>query len=210
MLRAYEDAMRSVAERIAEAERQARQIIGEVRGREEKYTEIFRVRIEDNLNGFSDGGVKWRVFTYTTDKQSGQETRVGADLVIAVDLELDGVRVTKGVLVQSKVNQNLRHGVSVDSVAKLRSQCRVMRSRSNAAYVFVYGEQTTKVLSASGVLTGASLSQLPSKGVGEFFGDVMMCWAGDSAIAAVDHRQLERVVKTMEGRSGVLISGRTR
>jgi hypothetical protein len=85
----YENEMRAAVERVAEAERLTRRMIGDVTGREEKYTEVFRTHLEQQLNGFSEGGVAWKVITYTTDKQSGQETRVGADLVISVDIDLD-------------------------------------------------------------------------------------------------------------------------
>jgi hypothetical protein len=119
MLKSFENELRSVAERIAEAERQARRIVGRLDGREEKYTEVFRTKLEEQLNGFSDGRVTWEVITYTTDKQSGEEKRTGADLVVAVNITLDGVQSRKGVLIQAKVNHNVRHGVSVDSATRL-------------------------------------------------------------------------------------------
>lgn len=205
MLTSYENEMAAAVGRVAEAERRARQIVGDVEGREEKYTEVFRTHLESLLNNFSEGRVSWRVVTYTTDKQSGQETRIGADLVVAVDISLDGVRQSKGFLVQAKVNKNTRYGVSVDSRRTLDGQCGVMRTHSNEAYVFAYGNQSTKVLKANSVLSGAALSDIPNKGIGEFFGEVMMCWAGDPKIAAHSHRELETLVKRMEGRSGVLL-----
>jgi len=106
VLRSYENEMQAAAARVAEAERLTRRMIGDVLGREEKYTEVFRTHLEQQLDGFSDSGVSWRVVTYTTDKQSGQETRTGADIVIAVDITLDGVRQSKGFLVQAKINKN--------------------------------------------------------------------------------------------------------
>jgi hypothetical protein len=85
---AYENAIRALARRIANAEAQTRRMVGHVSGREEKYTEVLLTNLEHHLHGFSEGGVSWRVITYTTDKQSGQETRTGADLVIAVDVSV--------------------------------------------------------------------------------------------------------------------------
>jgi hypothetical protein len=207
MLVEYENELRAVAERVAEAEREARRIVGDVAGREEKYTEVFRTKIEEKLENFHEGRVSWKVITYTTDKQSGEEKTTGADLVIAFDITLDGVAERKGILVQAKVNKAVRYGVSVDGVGRLRQQCREMKKHSSASYVFVYGNPITKVLSADGVITGAPLSKLSSKGVSEFFGDVMMCWAGDSTIRAATHGGLERLVKSMDARRGVLLKG---
>jgi hypothetical protein len=209
MLRSYENEMRAAAERIAEAERLTRRMVGDVTGREEKYTEVFRTHLEQQLDGFSEGDVSWRVVTYTTDKQSGQEKRVGADLVVAVGIDLDGFKQWKGFLVQAKVNKNIRHGVSVDSLPRLINQCRNMQRHTNEAYVFAYGNQSTKVLKAINVVTRAPLSEIAQKSIGEFFSDVMMCWAGDPNLVANDHRQLETLVEQMEGKSGVLLKAKT-
>ena len=205
MLLAYQNEIRAAVERVAEAERQARKMVGSIVGREEKYTEVFRTHLERELNGFSEGGVTWHVLTYTTDKQSGQEGRIGADLVVALGVELGGARQWKGFLVQAKVNHNVRYGVSVDSFARLKGQCADMLRHTKESYVFAYGNQSTKVLKAGNVIAGAPLSQIPDKAMSEFFGDVMMCWLGDPAVVANDHRQLETLVRQMEGKSGVLI-----
>lgn len=207
MLLHYENEIRAVAERVADAEREARSIVGNLVGREEKYTEVLRTKIEEKLDGFKEGGVSWRVITYTTDKQSGEESAVGADLIIAFDITLDGIREQKGIMVQAKVNKNVRYGISVDGVGRLRKQCNDMREQSSDAYVFVYGGPSTKVLTADGILTGAPLSKLSNKGVGQFFGDIMMCWAGDSKIRASGHRQLEEIVKRMAAKAGVILKG---
>jgi hypothetical protein len=84
-----------------------------------------------------------------------------------------------------------------------------MKSHSEEAYVFAYGNPTTRVLSADGVITGSPLSKLSTKGVSDFFTDVMMCWAGDAKIRAATHGGLERVVKGMSSRAGVLVKGST-
>lgn len=57
MLIPYENEMRAAAERVAEAERRARRMVGNVVEREEKYTEVFRTYLEEELDGFSEGGV---------------------------------------------------------------------------------------------------------------------------------------------------------
>jgi hypothetical protein len=203
----YENEIRAVAERVADAEREARNIVGNLTGREEKYTEVLRTKIEEKLDGFHEGGVSWHVVTYTTDKQSGEEGVMGADLVVAFDITLNGAREQKGILVQAKVNKNVRYGISVDGIGRLRAQCGDMNNQSSDAYVFVYGSPTTKVLTADGVITGAPLSKLSNKGIGEFFRDIMMCWAGDSKIRASNHRELERIVKGMVAKAGLLLKG---
>ena len=54
-------------------------------------------------------------------------------------------------------------------------------------------------------ITFLTLSEISNKGIGEFFGEVMMCWAGDPDIVAHDHRELEELVMKMEAKSGVLL-----
>ncbi len=84
-----------------------------------------------------------------------------------------------------------------------------MTRHTNESYVFAYGNQSTKVIKATNVLTGASLSELSDKGIGEFFGDIMMCWAGEPNLVAHTHSGLETLVRQMEGKSGVLLKATT-
>ena len=208
MRRRYEDAFEAAAERIAGAERDTRRRLVEVDGEEENFSAKFMSLFEERLDGFEDGGVSWRVATYLTKKQSGQETALGADMLIAIRMLLDSEVIAKGFLVQAKVNHRPYYGLAVDSRSRLNGQCRAMIKHTDESYVFAYGQQGTKVLKAGTLLTaGSNLSEIPSKTVGGFFGDVFHCWAGTHSIDARSTRELRELAREYEARSALLIAG---
>lgn len=208
MLRLYEVELSALAERIAEAEREARNLAGPVGGREERYTEQLRAQIHQKLNGFSEGALTCKVFTHSTDRSREQLT--GADLAIGVDFSLNGVRAQKGVLVQAKENKNKRYGVTVDSLPRLKRQCVTMRSHTKESFVFAYGEQATRVLPTLPIITGATPSRIHAITISEFFQQLFLCWRGDEDIQVASQRQLATAVEEMEARSGLFLKVRSR
>lgn len=203
LLRSFETELAAVADRVAEAEREARALTGPLNGREEKYTEHLRAQIHSKLNGLREGALACRVFTVSTDRHREQLT--GADLAIAVDFDLDGVVARKGVLIQAKVNKNKLHGVSFDSLARLKMQCRAMRRHTKESFVFAYGEQSTKVLPTLPIIAGAAPSKIDALPISAFFQQMFLCWRGDEDIAARSQSGLRQILDEMEARAGVLI-----
>lgn len=209
MLTRFEHAIRAAAEKVAAVDRDVRRKLVTVKGREERYSEKFVTLLDERLSNFSDGGVVWSVATHISDKQSGQETRTGADLFISLELSFDGLYVQKGIQAQSKVNKNSRYGLRVDSKVRLERQCRRMILNSPESFVFAFGEQGTKIVKASSVLDSLpnNLSDLVTQSPVDFFYDFFVCRVGDHDLFAVDERDLQLKVQELEYRAVALISG---
>ncbi len=207
MLQRYEDALRAAADIVAAADRDTRRKLVSVIGREERYSEKLITMLEERLDGFSEGGVRWEVLTNITDKQSGQETRTGADLLIALNMKFDGFSVSKGVQVQAKVNSNKVRGFGVDSRSRLNRQCEIMLGNSPESYVFSYGRQITKIVKAQAVLDlrNATLSDIVSLSVSDFFYDFFICRVGDRDMTATSHADLQRLTSRLEAKAGVVL-----
>lgn len=210
MLKRYEDAMRGAARVVADVDAEVRRKLVTISGREERYTEKFVTLLEDRLDGFSDGGVRWRVATHVSDKQSGQETRTGADIFISLTMQFDGVFVQKGIQVQAKINKNKKYGLGFDSKDRLIKQCTAMLRNSEASFVFAYGEQGTKVVRARAVqeVDPALITDLTSESTADFFFDFFVCKEGDHGLHADNLQNLQQLVRRLEYRSVVKIAAK--
>lgn len=200
MLKRYEDALRGAARLVADLDAEVRHKLIVISGREERYSEKFVTLLEDRLDNFSDGGIRWNVATHISDKQSGQETRTGADIFISLSMEFDGVSVQKGIQVQAKINKNKKYGISFDSKPRLYRQVSTMLSRSEASYVFAYGEQGTKVIPARSIqeVDPGLVSGLSSDSTYVFFYDFFICKIGDRTLYAKDVKDLQSLVRKLE------------
>lgn len=208
MLKEFEDAMRSAAELVANVDRDVRKKLVRVTGREERYSEKFVTLLDERLDGFSDGGLSWNVVTHVSDKQSGQESATGADLFVSVTMDFRGMYVQKGFQAQAKVNKNKKFGLTVDSKPRLLRQCKTMLSNSDSSFVFAYGEQATKILSARSVLEAGdnSLTKLKTQRTDDFYYDFFICRSGDRSLYAGNEADLQSLVDAIHYGSAALIS----
>lgn len=208
MLKKFDDAMKSAAELVANIDRDVRRKLVRVTGREERYTEKFVTLLDERLDGFSEGGLSWKVATHVSDKQSGQETATGSDLFVSVTMDIDGLFVQKGFQAQAKINKNKKFGLSVDSKSRLLTQCKAMLSNSESSFVFAYGEQDTKILSANSVLEAGknSITKLRTQRTEDFFYDFFICRTGDRKLFAKDARELQAQVERLHKDAAALIS----
>jgi hypothetical protein len=209
MIRIFDDAMRAAADLVAGVDRDVRTKLVTVRGREDRYTEKFATLLDERLSKLVDGGVRWRVSTHVSDKQSGQENRTGADLFIGLELDFQKFKVQKGIQIQSKINKNPRFGISVDSKSRLRSQCETMTKNTQESFVFLFGQQETKIAKAGSVLDvlPMGLSGLTTQSPRDFFYDFFVCRYGDRSLFAKDDRALQDLVRRLEYSAAVLITG---
>jgi hypothetical protein len=77
------------------------------------------------------------------------ERDTGADLYVGIEVQANGMRETKGFLVQAKFQRNLR---SFAERHVLSRQCRDMSDRTDAGYVWLYDHNRVRVLRAQQVL----------------------------------------------------------
>lgn len=200
--------MRSAAELVANIDRDVRRKLVRVTGREERYTEKFVTLLDERLDGFNEGGLSWKVATHVSDKQSGQETATGSDLFVSVTMDIEGLFVQKGFQAQAKINKNKKFGLSVDSKSRLLIQCEAMLSNSESSFVFAYGEQDTKILSANSVLEAGknSITNLKTQRTEDFYYDFFICRTGDRALYAKDEEELQARVEQLHKNAAALIS----
>ncbi len=196
MLNEFDDALRKAAQLVSDIDRDVRQKLHRVKGREERFSEKFVTLLDERLDGYSNGGVAWSTETHVSDKQSGQEQAVGSDFFISLNLNFKGIQIQKGIQVQAKVNQHTKYGLRVDSKPKLLKQCEKMLTNSDSSFVFVYGERDTKILSAQSVVDSGetSLTNLITRPVQDFFYDFFVCREGDRRLHSHDNVLLQSLV----------------
>jgi hypothetical protein len=152
----------------------------------------------------------FRAKTLTSTVRNGQENLHGADFLAVFHLDLPGYRVSKGFLVQSK---RLKEGqkLSGRDLDRLKTQCRTMLDRSPVAYVWLYSSKGIRVVSAIDVLaadiTPLDIYKLTTWPLSQFFKAHFGCLVGDFRITASTPEELDLLLRSVEARSGVVISG---
>src|SRR6266851_6379735 len=107
------------------------------------------------------------------DRASTMEKDTGADLYVSVVRRDRPVPVSKGMLVQAKWEHTLRD-------PKLPGQIEQMTDRTNASYVFAYGESGVYCAKASTIHPGTRT--LDMRPIGGLITDGLRCTAGDPHI----------------------------
>jgi hypothetical protein len=198
----FEDAMRKVAHRAQEASdlSMAKLKSGRIK-HEDDLTPALAQAIEDKVNGYTVGGVKWDA-SVLTHKRSGEEGVYGADLLIHVQLNTPQYSYSKGVLVQAK---RIAPGVNMANkpYAALTAQCHKMLNYSAASFVFAYDPHGLRAASATKVAGAAdrALYDQCSWTSYRFFLELFRCPIGDPKIKSADVSDLARygLVLTGEG-----------
>ena len=208
MLKKFDEQMRLAAELVANVDRDVRKKLVRVRAREDRYSEKFVTLLDERLSNFSGGNLVWQVSTHISDKQSGQETATGSDLFISITIDGQRRSVKKGIQAQAKVNKNKRCGLSVDSKPRLVNQCKSMLCNSESSFVFAYGEETTKVLSARSVLEAGknSIRDLKTQPLQDFFYAFFVCRIGDQELYADNDESLQELVNRLHSKYALRIS----
>ena len=78
--------------------------------------------MEHVLNDKITAGVRWTVKTLTDRGRGSQENEFGADFLAALELSLEGYRIAKGFLAQSK-RIELSQTFSSEEFSRLQEQC---------------------------------------------------------------------------------------
>jgi hypothetical protein len=178
--------------------------IGAVRS-EEDLTSALVATAAEALHNVVTFGVRWDATVLT---RRSEEPRHGADLLFALDLELETYQVAKGFLTQAKCLPETRKAVA--DRAKLIEQCETMLRWTNAAYVWTYARRdrlraypAVSVVAADGRLD--DLSYLPLR---DFFSDHFNCFIGDRGLGYRDTDTLEGVRREYRVGSAVLVRAR--
>lgn len=157
-------------------------------------------RLEDRFDGKTIGGYRIRVIseTITSHGSKSLEKPMGTDLYIAVEIkDAQGVRTSKGVLVQAKRFDKL-------GGREFLEQCRRMNLiTKKGSVVWIYAKSGIKVARSADVVQG-NMAPITNS---EFFDRVLKCSIGDKRKVPDgpfgDRRELKTMLETLGANNGV-------
>ena len=143
-------------------------------------------------------GIIWNCRHLLSTRKNQDENLVGADLIIAVKIDLPGFHQEKGLLIQNK-----RDGTRYNK--ELLDQVKKMEKFSNSAWLGVLGKGSIRFDSARSVRArngtySSKLARIPSF---TFFRDFFQCEIGDEGLTP--HKAIEIFRETDEAGPDTLI-----
>jgi hypothetical protein len=151
---------------------------------EPNFTATLVTRIKDLLTDYSKGGISWTAKILTSHGPNTEETKFGADLLGALNLDLPGYSVRKGFLAQAK-RQEEDESIRSAEWSRMQRQCNTMLNHTSESYVFVYGLSGVFVVPAISVAACSnvkSLYMLHPKRLSAFYKEHFTCFIGDRRI----------------------------
>lgn len=109
---------------------------------ETTFTGSLITKIEEKINGLEINQFKWEAMTLIPQSQ---EKIYGADFLGVLTVDISDCKLSKGFLVQAKMEKNLK-------IKELKEQCDKMLQISPDSFVFVYNEEGVKIYPAISVL----------------------------------------------------------
>ena len=145
----------------------------------------------------------------TSRGKKSEETLMGADLVIAVDIETPTEVVRKGILIQAK---RLDDGKQMDAreYGRLRAQCSDMLDLTSDSFVFLYSPNKVSIVSAASVeaSTVRTLHDLAMYAPQVLFEDLFFCWQGDPRLKATTREALAELRALARAKNALLVRAR--
>ena len=202
--------IRTVVSRIVRAERLALQDYEQGRTQQEpQITDRLIAYIQLNLNGKRFSGIDWKAVTLPDRGPRSAESQLGADLLCALELRLNGFSVSKGFLVQAKKIEP-SHPFRAQDYQELKAQCEKMLDISGASFVFLYSLQSgIRVVPAISIVGARSCNphELESISLGECFMVHFECFLGDRRLAPAVGKTLQHLLEEKRAKRVLLISG---
>ncbi|MFI5352052.1 MAG: hypothetical protein ACHQZS_03740 [Candidatus Binatales bacterium] len=153
---------------------------------------------------FDKDGIRW---SGTTVHSRTQERRLGADLVGALDIAVDGYSVQKGFLAQAKI---LEMGAAIRDLAALRRQCRNMINTSAASFVFLYSRSGVTIVPAISVAGSSDphIYNLHWRGLRRFYEEHFASFIGDPGLGISGRAAIDELIRKTTARVAFLVSAR--
>ena len=206
-------------------------------GDEDDLTSQFIGRLKSSVNGLQTGGVVWSAVAcmpemgegLASDKEKVQAARVklrgrhlsskgpgaeekkyGADMVLVLDADLPDAKISKGILIQTKMVNSDSAPVSESESKRLVSQCEAMLKITPASYVFTCSKNELNIYSATSIKASQAkhIKNIFHWSNGNFFFDFLICWIGDPNISATDKASLAALQASVDARSAMLLTAR--
>ena len=162
---------------------------------EPNFTAALVTRIKDLLTDYSKGGISWTAKILTSHGPNTEETKFGADLLGALNLDLPGYSVRKGFLAQAK-RQDPGKPIRSAEWRRMQEQCNTMLKFTSESYVFVYGLNGVFVVPAISVVACSNVEDLHTlhqKPLSGFYKEHFTCFVGDMRIDGASGRILDNL-----------------
>lgn len=189
---------------------------------EEPFSDQLCGRLKETLVGVETDTIRWQAdvvtgkrgrgaFKARSLKKTTEEPRLGADIIMVLDVETPTTVMRKGFLAQAK---RLDRGKVLDRSehTRLLGQCQQMLSFTSSSMVFLYNKTGVHVVPAAAVIAhrDRDLWTLFTWGLRLMFFDFAVCWFGDPRLQATDRASLEGLRTLTDTKSAVRFVGRSR
>lgn len=200
--------LRSVADMATKA---AKQTIEDLRDgwieQEAPFTDRLVANLQNQFDGRTVKGVRWKAKTLTDHGRHSQENTFGADFLGVLTLDLQGLRVMKGFFAQAKLIRRGNTMTKASEFERLHEQCQKMLSVTPDSFVFLYSKGGVKIVPASSVVgtSPENLNALSNRTMGRFFTEYVECFVGDPKLNAPTLETFYAVAERYEVRQGLYV-----
>jgi len=200
--------LRSVTDMVTKA---AKQTIEDLRDgwveQEPPFTDRLVANLQNQLDGKTVKGIRWKAKTLTDRGRHSQESTFGADFLGVLTLDLLGLRVMKGFFAQAKLIRRGNSRTQASEFERLRDQCHKMLSVTPDSFVFLYSKRGIKIIPASSVVgtSAEHLNSLWNRTIGRFFTEYVECFVGDPKLNAPSLEKFYAVAERYEIRQGLYV-----
>lgn len=154
--------------------------------------------IRERINNQKIKGIKWEALDIPDRVRNSLEHQSGADILEVIHIESPNYNVSKGFLVQCKIEKNL----DKSEVERLRIQCENMLHLSPYSYVFLYGETEVKIVPALAVYKSKKHpSDLYYRRPASFFELHFESFLGDTEIKSTQISDLKLLLNKYKARN---------
>jgi len=196
-LKRYESALASAASKVGTAgKKTAEEYAEHAIPDEPTFSAALVTRLKDALTGYSKGGITWNGKILSSHGPGTEESKIGADILGALSLNLPGYSVRKGFLAQAK-RQEPGKALGNREWTRLRDQCDLMLKFSPESFVFVYSLNGVFVVPAIGVVACVGVEDLHTlhpMTLSSFYKEHFMCFVGDRRITAATKTILDSLL----------------
>lgn len=175
----------------------------DIQGKEEEITAQFASEVtlhlleevQQRLDGRQIKDVKFNIYVY---RKKSEEPYVGADLTGILEMNLDGISVTKAYLAQAKVAKVIKDPFEEDYIEakdpRILKQVQDMLRITSSSYIFLYSSKGIEVVSAQAIRLAnsstISTQNFYTHKLGNFYEELFKCFIGDSKLTPYPIKKL--------------------
>jgi len=176
---------------------------------EAPFTERLIANLQNQLDGKTVKGIRWKAKSLTDRGIRAQEATFGADFLGVLTLDLLEFRVTKGFFAQAKLIRRQGDMVRSSEFKRLKKQCEKMLNVTPDSFVFLYSKRGIRIVPACSVMGTSSkeLKRLTDRTIGRFFAEYVECFIGDPKLNAPSLDRFYALAEQHGVRQGLYLHG---